>query len=292
VQGLTNVYQTLRRGTVALEAIYEILDAPDTVCDLPDAIDVEQVRGDVCFENVTFAYADGQPVLSNLDLTVSAGETIAVVGPSGSGKTTLMMLLQRMYPVTSGRITVDGIDIRQMTQRSLREHIGVVYQDVSLFNETVRDNIAYGRPVASDEEVEAAAMAANAHEFITALADGYDTALGEQGNRLSGGQRQRVGIARALLKDAPILILDEATSALDAASEAQVQEALRNLTRGRTTFIIAHRLATVVNADRIVVLQDGRIAEIGSHEQLMNENGYYAALVRRQSHGLLLSQAA
>lgn len=291
VQGITNVYQTLRRGTVALEVIFEILDAPDTTSDLPDAIVLSDVRGDVRFEHVSFAY-DGAPALVDIDLDVKAGETVAIVGASGSGKTTLVSLLQRLYPVTAGRILIDGTDIRTVTQRSLRQHIGVVYQDVNLFNETVRANIAYGRPTASDEDVVSVARAANADEFIRELPESYETPLGEHGNRLSGGQRQRVGIARALLKDAPILVLDEATSALDAASEAKVQEALQRLTRERTTFIIAHRLSTVMSADRIVVLDHGRIVEVGAHAELMSRDGHYAALVHRQAKGMLRSHAA
>jgi ATP-binding cassette subfamily B protein len=292
VQGITNVYQTLRRGTVALEVIFEILDAPDPVCDAPGAVELNSVRGAITFENVSFSYDDSTPVLTGIDLEVQPGETVAIVGASGSGKTTLMMLLQRMYPVTSGRILLDRRDIATVTRQSLRRQIGVVYQDVHLFNETVRGNIAYARPTASDAEVEAAAIAAYAHDFITALPDGYETALGEHGSRLSGGQKQRLGIARALLANPPILVFDEATSALDAASEAIVQEALRNLTRGRTTFIIAHRLSTVMSADRIVVLANGRIAEIGNHGELMLRDGHYAALVRRQANGMLLAQAA
>jgi ATP-binding cassette, subfamily B, bacterial len=201
-------------------------------------------------------------------------------------------LLQRLYPIDSGRITIDGIDIRDISARTLRQNISSVYQDVGLFNDTVRDNIAYGRPTASDAEIEDAARVAFAHDFITALPDGYDTVVGEHGNRLSGGQKQRVGIARALLKDSPILILDEATAALDAESEALVQRALGNAVQGRTTFIIAHRLATVVNADRIVVLRHGRIEEIGTHTGLIQSSGYYASLVSGQSEGMLISSAA
>ena len=204
----------------------------------------------------------------------------------------MLLLLQRLYPLNAGRITLDDVDIREISARTLRQNISAVYQDVGLFNDTIRDNIAYGRPTASDAEIEEAARVACAHEFIIALPEGYDTVIGEHGNRLSGGQKQRVGIARALLKDSPILILDEATAALDAQSEALVQQALGNAVRGRTTFIIAHRLATVVNADRIVVLRNGRIEEIGTHVGLMHSGGYYASLVRGQSGGMLISTAA
>jgi len=286
VQGITNAYQTLRRGAVALDIIFDIVDAPDPTADQPDAVALDQVRGDVIFDDVSFAY-DAQPVLHHVSFTAGRGETVAIVGPSGSGKSTLMLLLQRLYPVTSGRILVDGIDIRTVTQHSLRSHIGVVDQDVNLFNDPVRENITYGKPSASEEEVDLVARAANADEFIVALPERYDTVVGEHGSRLSGGQRQRIGIARALLVDPPILVLDEATSALDAASEALVQAALRSLTRGRTTFVIAHRLATVVSADKIIVLRDGRVLAIGPHERLMQENEFYASLVELQSEGLL-----
>jgi ATP-binding cassette, subfamily B, bacterial len=292
VQGLTDAYQTMQRGTVALETIYSILDAPDTVADVADPIKLSDARGEVRFENVSYSYDSGSRVLHDIDLHVTSGETVAIVGPSGGGKTTLLMLLQRLYPIDSGRITIDGIDIRDISARTLRQNISSVYQDVGLFNDTVRDNIAYGRPTASDVEIEDAARVAFAHDFITALPDGYDTVVGEHGNRLSGGQKQRVGIARALLKDSPILILDEATAALDAESEALVQRALGNAVQGRTTFIIAHRLATVVNADRIVVLRHGRIEEIGTHTGLIQSSGYYASLVSGQSEGMLISSAA
>ena len=287
VQGLTNVYQTMRKGTVSLEIIFGILDVPDEVADSADARDLHEVAGDVTFDAVAFAYRDDAPVLSNFSLHVRAGERIAFVGPSGSGKTTVAMLLQRMFPVRDGSIRIDGADLRNVSRRSLRREIGVVFQDVHLFSDTVRANIAYGCPTASEEEIVAASRAANAHEFIAELPAGYDTHVGERGGFLSGGQRQRIGLARVFLQNPRVLILDEATSALDAASEAQVQQALRTIARGRTTFVIAHRLSTVVDADRIVVLRNGGIEAMGTHEQLMAESPYYASLVERQIGGLL-----
>jgi ATP-binding cassette subfamily B protein len=287
VQGLTNTYQTFRKASVALETIYGILDADDVVGDAPDASDVPPIRGEVQFRGVSFGYQPGQPVVQGFDLHVRPGETIALIGPSGSGKSTLAALLQRLYPVGEGSILVDGIDLRAMTQHSLRGQIGVVFQDPHLFNDTVRANIAYGRPAATQTEIEAAARAAHAHEFIMALPEGYDTVVRERGSRLSGGQRQRIAIARALLKNPPILILDEATSALDSESEGLIQLALAELLRGRTAFVIAHRLSTVRSADRIVVLQDGRTMEVGSHDELMAAGGYYASVVESQRRGFL-----
>ena len=287
VQGLTNTYQTLRKATVSLESIFAILDAEDVVGDRPDAADVPPLRGEVQFRDLNFAYQPGAPVLQGINLCVRPGETVALIGPSGSGKTTLMTLLQRMYAVPSGSITVDGIDICSMTQQSLRSQIGVVFQDPHLFNDSVRANIAYGRPDATQAEIEAAAKAAQAHEFIMALPEGYDTVVRERGSRLSGGQRQRVAIARALLKNPPILILDEATSALDMESEQLIQVALRSLLKGRTAFVIAHRLSTVREADRIVVIENGAIAETGTHLELCQLGGYYASLVERQQQGFL-----
>jgi ATP-binding cassette subfamily B protein len=287
VQGLTNTYQSVRKASVSLETIYGILDADEVVGDVPNAEDVSPLRGEVAIRGLSFGYQPALPVLRGVDLTVRRGETVALIGPSGSGKTTLASLIQRLYPVTDGSISIDGVDIRAMTQRSLRAQIGVVYQDPHLFNDTVRANIAYGRPDATVSAIEAAARAAQAHDFIMALPDGYDTIVRERGARLSGGQRQRVAIARALLKDPPILILDEATSALDSESERLIQLALDRLLAGRTAFVIAHRLSTVRGADRIVVLDQGRIAEMGSHDELMTRGGYYARLVETQRKGFL-----
>jgi len=237
---------------------------------------------------VHFSYRDlNRPLLRGISLHVRPGEIVAVVGPSGSGKSTLMALLQRLYDPNEGRILLDGRDLRELKQRVLRRHLGVVLQEPILFDDSVRDNIAYGNPGASREAIEAAARAANAHPFIERLPLGYDTHVGERGSRLSVGERQRVSIARALLKDPPILILDEPTAALDAESEQLVQESIERLIRGRTTFMIAHRLSTVVAADRIVVLRDGRIVEDGNHRSLMEADGYYADLVKRQVRGLL-----
>ena len=287
VQGLTNTYQTVKKATVSLEAIFGILDADDVFADTPGATEIRPLRGEVEFRDVSFAYQPGAAVLKNINLSARAGETIALIGPSGSGKTTLTTLLQRFYHVREGRISVDGVDIRDMTQRSLRSQIGVVFQDAHLFNDTVRANIAYGRPDATQVQIEAAARAAQAHDFVMTLPEGYDTVVQERGSRLSRGQRQRIAIARALLKDPPILILDEATSALDTESERLIQRALKALLRGRTAFVVAHRLSTVRDADRIVVIQDGEISEAGTHNELMAHGGYYASLVARQAEGFL-----
>jgi ATP-binding cassette, subfamily B, bacterial len=287
VQGLTNTYQTMRKATVALETIFDILDSEQEVPDLPGAEPATALHGDVRFHNVTFAYPSAAPLVTNFNLHVRPGETVAIVGPSGSGKTTLMSLLLRLHPLQSGSIAVDGRDIRSFTAQSLRRQVAFVSQDIHLFNDTVRTNIAYARPDATEEEIIRAAQSADAHEFIMSLADGYGTMIGDRGGRLSGGQRQRIAIARALLKDAPLLVLDEATSALDAVSETVVQNALARLRDGRTTLVIAHRLSTVVDADRIVVLKDGRVLANGPHDELLRECGYYASLVGASTDGLL-----
>ena len=292
VHMLTGLYQTMRRAAVSLEAVFSILEAEDQVPDAADAREASPLRGEVVFEGVGFGYRAERPVLTDVDLRVQRGEMIALVGPSGGGKTTLMSLLQRLHDPERGTIRIDDVDIRRYTQQSLRHQIGVVMQDALLFDDTVGSNIAYGRPTALAHEIEAAARAANAHDFIQQLPRGYDTFVGERGNLLSTGQRQRIAIARALLKNPPILILDEATSALDAEAEALVQEALERLLEGRTSFVIAHRLSTIVRAHRIVLLRDGRIAESGTHEQLVRAGGHYAHMVTLQTRGLVLPQAA
>jgi ATP-binding cassette subfamily B protein len=287
VQNLASMYKTLRTATVSIDAIFSILDAQEHLGDAPDAIEVKRIEGHVAIERVRFGYRDDRPLLLGIDLHARAGETIALVGPSGSGKSTLMALLQRFYDPWDGVVRVDGIDVRRLKQSSLRKQIGVVLQEPILFNDTIATNIAYGRPDATPAQVEAAARAAHADEFIRKLPRGYQTSVGERGALLSVGERQRIAIARALLKDPAILILDEATSALDAESESYVQDAIDRLIVGRTTFIIAHRLATVIHAHRIIVLRQGQIIEEGPHPSLLKAKGYYASLIARQSRGML-----
>lgn len=281
IKRINEVNITIQEGVSAGERIFELLDTPADVTDRPDAGTLAAVEGEVVFDNVEFAY-DSEPVLRGVSLHANPGEAIAVVGESGAGKSTLLDLLPRFYDVAGGRITIDGVDIRDVTQRSLREQIGIVTQQTILFDDTVRNNIAYGRPDLSLEDVMDAARASHAHGFIGALPNGYDTRIGENGVKLSGGQRQRIAIARALLKNPPILVLDEATSSLDSESEKAVQHALERLMKGRTTLVVAHRLSTISKVDRIYVLAGGRIVESGGHDELLSVNGEFARLYNLQ----------
>ena len=283
LETLTYTAGTVQSAAAGARRVLALLDAKPDVADVPDALELPgRAHGHVRFDGATFAYANGHPVLRDICLDVRPGETVALVGPSGAGKTTLASLLLRFYDPSQGSVCLDGRDLKMLTIASLRRQIALVLQEPVLFGTTIRENIAYGRPGASDEEIHAAARAAGAHAFISALPRGYETSIGERGVRLSGGQRQRLSIARAFLKDSPVLILDEPTSALDAETEARLLDTLRQLMRGRTTFIIAHRLSTVREADRIVVLQAGRIAESGSQEELLARGGVYAGLHRLQ----------
>lgn len=285
IRKLANFAEMFSNGFAGLHRFIELMATEPSIQDAPDARPLEHVQGRVDVNDVSFAYGEKAEVLHNVTLHIPAGETVALVGPSGGGKTTLCQLLPRFYDVDSGSITVDGRDVRAVTQRSLRRAIGIVQQDVFLFADTIRENIRYGRPDATDAEVEQAARQAEIYDDICAMPDGFDTYVGERGALLSGGQKQRVAIARVFLKAPPILILDEATSALDSVTEARIQGAFDRLARGRTTLIIAHRLSTIRSADRILVIQDGVIAEEGSHAELLARNGVYATLYRTQNLG-------
>ncbi|MBS2035997.1 ABC transporter ATP-binding protein [bacterium] len=278
----------LHTALAAIERIFEMFDIPPDLSDRPEARDPGNIRGAIDLEDVTFAYPDGRPVLCNINLSISPGEIIALVGPSGAGKTSFIQLVPRFYDVQQGSVRIDGIDVRDLQLRALRRHIGIVSQEILLFAGTIRDNLLYARPEATPEQLEEAARAADAHNFVCALPHGYDSVIGERGVRLSGGQRQRLAIARAFLADPKILILDEATSALDSESEALVQEALARLMKGRTCLVIAHRLATIRKADRIVVMEAGRIVEVGNHASLLQAEGLYARLC--QAQGFLFSE--
>ena len=285
IRKLANFAEMFSNGFAGLQRFIELMATEPTIQDAPDAAGLPHPRGEVGIHHVRFAYPDSPEVLHDIDLTVAPGETVALVGPSGGGKSTLCQLVPRFYDVSSGSITLDGLDVRRIRQRDLRRSIGIVQQDVFLFADTIRENIRYGRPDATDAEVEQAARKAELLEDIQAMPDGFETYVGERGTLLSGGQKQRVAIARVFLKNPPILILDEATSALDSVTEARIQRAFDQLSIGRTTLIIAHRLSTIRQASRIFVVQDGRIAEEGTHAQLLARGGAYARLYHTQNLG-------
>jgi ATP-binding cassette subfamily B protein len=293
---LSNVYVDVQGALAAFERIFEYLDWTPEVEDKPNAVVLSSVKGHVQFEDVSFAYPSGMSnvqcppsnpentpyAIRNVTFEILPGERVALVGPSGAGKTTVTYLVPRFYDPTEGRITIDGDDLRDVTQESLRAHIGVVTQETFLFHATIRENLLYAKPDATEEEIIAAAQAANIHDFLLSLSEGYETVVGERGFRLSGGEKQRLAIARALLKNPRILILDEATSNLDATSEFLIQQALETLLEGRTSLVIAHRLSTILNADKILVLDEGQLVESGRHEELLTQEGLYATLYHQQ----------
>jgi len=287
IKRLANLNNTMQSGLAAVDRFFKLIDIKPAITDKPGANGLQITSAVVRFENVSFSYPDGSEALRNVTIEAPAGKTIALVGESGAGKTTALGLIPRFYDVTAGAITIDGQDIRDVAMHSLRKNMALVSQEVAIFNDTIRDNIAYGRPGATEEDIISAAKQAAAHDFITELSDGYNTRVGENGLKLSGGQRQRISIARAMLKNAPILLLDEATSALDANSERLVQTALERLQQGRTTIVVAHRLSTIIGADIIYVMLDGKVAEQGSHETLLAQGGAYARL-----YGNLMRESA
>lgn len=277
IQILVELTEMMQKGFSGFKRFMDVVETKPEIVDAPDARELTNVKGDVCYEDVSFHYSDDDtPVLSHVSFSIPAGKSIALVGPSGSGKTTICSLLPRFYDVTGGRVIIDGVDVRKLTLESLRGHIGLVQQDVYLFCGSIKDNIAYGKPDATMDEIMDAAKKANIHDFIMELPDGYDTFVGERGTRLSGGQKQRISIARVFLKNPPILVLDEATSALDNESERYIQKSLEELAKDRTTITIAHRLSTIRNADEILVVADNGIAERGTHEELLAQGGIYA----------------
>ena len=283
VTQLADFIETFTDGMTGFKRFLEIMNTQPDIQDKPGAEDLENVKGDIEYRDVSFSYAEGDPVLEHVSFTLPHGKCLAVVGPSGGGKTTLCQLLPRFYDVTSGSVTIDGRDVRDVTQHSLRQNIGIIQQDVFVFADTIRENIRYGRPDATDAEIVAAAMRAEIHEEIMAMPDGYDTFVGERGVMLSGGQKQRLSIARVFLKNPPVLILDEATSALDSVTEQHIQASLDQLAQGRTSIIIAHRLSTVKNADMIAVVENEHIVELGTREELIAKDGAFARLWKAQN---------
>jgi len=282
IRSIAELYNTLQSALAGAERIFQLLDAQAMVTDKPDAIPVPQIAGRVEFDHVSFGYEEGVPVLDDISLVAEPGQTIALVGPTGAGKTTMINLLSRFYDVDSGHITIDGHDVRDVQQDSLRRQLGIVLQEPFLFSDTLMENIRYGRLDATDDEVVEAAELANADQFITRLPEGYDTPVSERGGNLSEGQRQLIAIARAILADPRILILDEATSSVDTRTEIHIQEAMLKLLEGRTAFVIAHRLSTIRNADQVLVIDDHRILERGTHDELLDKKGHYFNLYMSQ----------
>lgn len=282
IDKLVNFTEQYQRGITGFERFLEIINTHPDIVDKKDAVELAVPKGNIEFNNVTFSYDDKNTVLNNINVKVDAGKTVAIVGPSGGGKTTFCSIIPRFYEIDKGSVKIDGLDIRDIKLKSLRANIGIVQQDVYMFSGTIKENIAYGKPGATDEEIIQAAKRANAHEFIMGLEEGYDTYVGERGVKLSGGQKQRISIARVFLKNPPILILDEATSALDNESEKYIQRSLEDLAKNRTTVVIAHRLSTIRNADNIIVLTEDGIQEEGTHEELLSKNGVYAGLYNMQ----------
>jgi ATP-binding cassette, subfamily B, bacterial len=280
LEALTHITWALEGAAAGAQRCFEVLDRQDDVPDAPNATTLTTARGEIAFEDVAFGYASDRPILSGVNLRIEPGQTVAFVGGTGAGKSTLLSLVPRFYDPTAGRVLVDGQDLRELTKKSLRNQMSIVLQDTLLFSTTIRENIAYGRPDATDAEIVEAAKRAQAHDFITAMTDGYRSQVGERGGHLSVGQRQRIGIARAFLKNAPILLLDEPTSALDPTMGAAIMSTVEELMRGRTTLIVTHRIATVHGVDKIVVLADGRIAEEGRGDDLVKRDGVYASLYR------------
>lgn len=278
IKNFAQLNSTIQKATAGSERVFEVLDEQNEILDLPDAKKLDNFSNSIVYKNVSFSYEQDKPILKNINIDIKKGQTVAFVGASGSGKSTIANLILRFYDVNNGEILVDGNNIKNLTLDSLRDKIGVVSQDVFLFNDTIKYNISYGKLDATDEEIENAAKAANAHKFISKMPNGYNTLIGERGMKLSGGEKQRIAIARAMLKNPPILVLDEATSALDTESEKLVQEAIDTLMKNRTVILIAHRLSTVRNADQIIVIDRGVVAEVGKHQELLDKNGVYANL--------------